>query len=566
MKKFTICDFRFTIPGKILWGALLAFSLGVSAAPLRVTTWNIEPNLAAGTNGASADYRRNLIKEAAEVLTKLHPDVIILQGVPDWPGCADLVKALKPVKYNVAAWSSFRDASTSRLSGQQTAILSRGKAYISWSEPWKNAGGTVARGGFAFAAIKSGGRNAGFFSAQLGENELLGENGRSAEQQAAREESARQLLAQIDSLKNWTANRIQALVVAGDFNTSADEPMLAGEKTLALLREAGLADAFGGLPLGKRITLPGSSRHSDATADYIFTRDAKPTATEIVPTALTEHYPVTCDLDLETQPVKASTPVQVAQATSATPPELPPARPQAVPTNAAVKIPPAVTMTDAATSTANGEVEFWWIAGIAAGGVLMVVIIWKLARRRRVEARPAVLVTMKSGEGISSAMPERIVIAPQTADTTGSTADHPPIVHIEAPGAGEARLWRQRAEEAERRAARAGAVARHGLMAHLSEWLKGKIVQRLALDRAQLLAAQQKAAAKMQAVDERLAKIEGQISERNRIYEKRIEELEQELIEAREENRELIRAKIAQVKAEMDKERADAEQRAREQG
>jgi hypothetical protein len=138
-------------------------------------------------------------------------------------------------------------------------------------------------------------------------------------------------------------------------------------------------------------------------------------------------------------------------------------------------------------------------------------------------------------------------------------------VHIEAPGAGEAHLWRQRAEEAERRADRARAVVRHGLMAHLSEWLKGKIVQRLALDRAQLLEVQEKAAAKMQVVDQRLAKIESQISERNRVYEKRIEELEQELIEAREENRELIRAKIAQVKAEMEKERADAERRSREQ-
>ena len=333
MKKVTINDLRFTIPGKALWIVLLAFSLGVSAAPLRVTTWNLEPNLAAGTNGASAEYRRNLIQEAAEVLTKLHPDVIVLQGVPDWPSCSELVKGLKPVKYNVAAWSSFRDASTRRLSGQQTAILSRGKAYISWSEPWKNAGGTVARGGFAFAAIKTGGRSAGFFSVQLGENESVGENGRGAEQQAAREESARQLLAQIDSLKNWTTNRIQALVVAGDFNTSPDEPMLAAEKTLALLKEAGLADAFDGLPLGKRITLPGSSRHADATADYIFAREAKPATTEIVPVALTEHYPVTCDLELETQPV------QVAKATSA---ELPPTLTQTAPANTVANTPPPV--------------------------------------------------------------------------------------------------------------------------------------------------------------------------------------------------------------------------------
>ena len=103
MKKFTIYDLRFTTWGsRILWLAALLLAGAAEAAPLRVTTWNIEPNLAAGTNGASAGYRQNLMQEAAEVLTKLHPDVIVLQGVPDWPSCADLVKALKPTKYYVA--------------------------------------------------------------------------------------------------------------------------------------------------------------------------------------------------------------------------------------------------------------------------------------------------------------------------------------------------------------------------------------------------------------------------------------------------------------------------------
>ena len=107
---------------------------------------------------------------------------------------------------------------------------------------------------------------------------------------------------------------------------------------------------------------------------------------------------------------------------------------------------------------------------------------------------------------------------------------------------------------------------RHGMLAHLSEWLKGKIVQRLASDRAHLLDVQRRAAMKMQVVDERLAKIEGQLHERNRVYEKRIEELEQELVEAREESRELIRAKISQVKADMAKERAKTEPGADEPG
>ena len=157
-------------------------------------------------------------------------------------------------------------------------------------------------------------------------------------------------------------------------------------------------------------------------------------------------------------------------------------------------------------------------------------------------------------------MPERIVIAPRHGETAGSAADHPPVVHIESPDAAtHARMWQRRAEEAERRAERATELAKQGLMGHLAEWLKGRLVQRLASDRAQLIDTQNVATQKMQIVDERLSKIESQLQSRYRAYEQRITELEKELDEAREENRELIRAKIAQVRAEMEKDRAEAQ-------
>jgi hypothetical protein len=403
------------------------------------------------------------------------------------------------------------------------------------------------------------GRNAGFFSVQLGGNTLLGPEGRGEAQQSAREESARQLLAQIDSLKSWTTNRIQALAIAGDFTPSRDDASLAQEKTLPRLEQAGLANAFGDLALTKRITLPGSSRHTDATSDYIFTRDAKPVAPpEIIPTALTEHYPVTCDLDLNPAPSPAiaptPAPVQVTEAPVIKPPE---AR-----TNAATNAPPAPQQAATATPvTAPAEKNTnWQIAAIAGSGVLLLAIAWRLTMRGRAASKHPARLTTKAGEGAGTsthAMPERIVVAPRPADTAGSAADHPPVVHIETPDAAQAQLWQRRAEEAERRAEQAKALAQQGVMSHLAEWLKSRLVQRLATDRARLLETQKAAALKMQVVDERLAKIEIQLQQRNRIYEKRIEELETELSEAREENRELIRAKIAQVRAEMERERAE---------
>jgi endonuclease/exonuclease/phosphatase family metal-dependent hydrolase len=573
MTSITIYNLGFRRPAGILLLALLLFGVAASGAPLRVTTWNIEPKLPAATNGDAADNQKKLIQETAEVLKKLHPDVIVLQGVPDWTSCGEIVKALKPMKYNVAAWSSFRDADTRRLSGQQTAILARNRAYISWSEAWKNGDGTGAPGGFAFAAIKIGGRNAGFVSVQMGGDEMTGESGRTPAQQLAREHCAAQLATQIDSLKKWTTNRIRGLVVGGDFNTGRDELALAGEKTLQLLEDDGLADAFEGLPLAKRVTVPGSGGRADATADYIFTSGIKPVAApEIIATALTQHFPVTCDLDLETPsaptpaPATAPEPVQVAQATSAPPVEVPVVRIPAPQTNAAASAPP---VTEPRAIVAPGDEQFLRNAAIAAGGVLLLVAVWMLARRRRAEHKTSVVMTMRSGEGLVRALPgtaERIIIAPQSVDTTGSAAEHPPTVHIETAGAAEARMWRERAEEAERRAARAQAVVRHGLLGQMSEWLKGKIAQKLVSDRSQLMEAQQRAAMKMLVVDERLAKIEGQLQERYRAYERRIEELEKELAEAQEEKRELIRAKIALVKAEMEKERAQAARRSKEQG
>ena len=71
-----------------------------------------------------------------------------------------------------------------------------------------------------------------------------------------------------------------------------------------------------------------------------------------------------------------------------------------------------------------------------------------------------------------------------------------------------------------------------------------------------MLATQHAATLKALEVEERLTRIEQQIQRQNYAYQQRIEALTRELITTREENRELIRARIAQVKAEMEAARA----------
>ena len=66
-----------------------------------------------------------------------------------------------------------------------------------------------------------------------------------------------------------------------------------------------------------------------------------------------------------------------------------------------------------------------------------------------------------------------------------------------------------------------------------------------------MLETQEAAACKAQAVEQRLARIEQQIQQQERVYQERLAELTRELLAAKEENCELIRARIDQVKAEM---------------
>ena len=82
------------------------------------------------------------------------------------------------------------------------------------------------------------------------------------------------------------------------------------------------------------------------------------------------------------------------------------------------------------------------------------------------------------------------------------------------------------------------------LLPHLVHMLKDAFVRKLITQRSDLLDMQQKAAADIAEMEERLAKIHAPLQERLRAYEQRISELEKELAQKGEENRELIKAKI----------------------
>ena len=90
----------------------------------------------------------------------------------------------------------------------------------------------------------------------------------------------------------------------------------------------------------------------------------------------------------------------------------------------------------------------------------------------------------------------------------------------------------------------------------LAQALKDAVVQELAAQRRELLAAQQAATAELAELARRLEAVQTPLLERLRAYEERLQELQKELAGQAEENRELLRLKIEMTRRQMESERS----------
>jgi uncharacterized coiled-coil protein SlyX len=170
----------------------------------------------------------------------------------------------------------------------------------------------------------------------------------------------------------------------------------------------------------------------------------------------------------------------------------------------------------------------WWFGG-GLVFLLGLILFLQLGIRRKLARLQTQGALVPIGSGSYN-----VVVAPGQADWAGPS----PVVPPPAP------LQEQEA------------LLRRGLLPHLAEWLKQAFVQRLVTDRQKLLTTQETATMKVLAVDERLARLEAKIQEETSSYEKQIDHLNRELLTAREENLDLIRAQIKLLKSEMDEARA----------
>jgi endonuclease/exonuclease/phosphatase family metal-dependent hydrolase len=265
------------------------------AQTVRCTTWNLEwfPN--GSPKEAPAEQQEQRIKEAADVLRPINPDIVLLQEVRDYDVCARLGEAIAPGIYHVAICSAFKEPFQQGLGKQQVAILSKYQAQAAWAELWKSMNGVDPPRGFAFAWFKIGNEDIGVYSVHLKSN-LITHGDREVETAKnirKREVAVSQLLTHIRDVIGTTMPTIKGVVIGGDFNTNHDQAMFAAERTLNSLADAGYQNGFEGLPLSQRITHPGSHGFPDATFDFIFSKGLTALKPNVTQTNASDHWPVT---------------------------------------------------------------------------------------------------------------------------------------------------------------------------------------------------------------------------------------------------------------------------------
>ncbi len=506
--------------------ALLALPALGLAETVRVATWNLESNKGEYVLEAGAT------NQATEALKEFLPDVIILQGASGWKGCAQVIKSLQPEPYRVTICSALQAGTSGAGTHREVAILTRHSTYSCWWKPW-DAGQTGSSGAFAFAAVQLGKKNLGVFSADLG----AWEQGTTA---------SALLLGQIETVKGWTHNEVDTFIVGGCCRGRGG-----GEAPLPGLGGRDFIDACLGLV----------SRPANPAYPFLYV-DANgfPARPRILRAPGPNDTLVLTEVELEPAVVAAA---RIAHAQERARIILDTAKraQEADGLSAAMQV----------RSASSAVAHIWWAVGGLGVVVLgLIITLWRMVRPKRLTfpQSTALLPGLEGETGQSSSI--TVVLSPRsvtasTAEATGAPHSGP-IVRIdsEAPTQTHSASWQQRAIAAEQEAARAQQIIQQGLIPQLRRWLQQKLVRKLMADRAEMLTAQRSATQKAHVVNDVLAKIEHQVQQQNRQYERRIEELTLELLATREENRELIRCRISQVRAEMEaaaaRLRAQAEQ------
>ena len=484
---------------------------------IRVTTWNLSFPPGGSTASAPAGTEEKRLREAAAVLKSFDADVILLQDVRDRQFCNRLASFLKPATYYVLACSAFQDGAGTLARGQ-VAILSRRPAFGAWAEHWKQEAAVEPPGGFAFAAIRFGTVDVGFYSIQLQDNQTRGNQVRETQFNILkREMCARQLARHVAAVEGKITNPAKGFVIAGDLNSHPDQGLLVAERTWGVLEESGFRNLVKSIPIGNRDMRPGASRLPAATFDYIFAKNADSIGTiQIVPARIADRLPMACTLVVpatapgsgrSTLPILGVTPEELAR-----------------------------------------DKRLW----LGAGAVALLFLAGAAVRRAgsQKKSAPEYAVT-QFADAYASQRHRRPSLGDQPMRREKEL--FPRLSPAPDFADEESTLWQKRARDAERRAEQATAMVKAGLLPHLAQLLRDKLFWKLIRQRSRLLQTQYSGEQLIAEFEERLAGVQSQFQTCMRSYERRIEELQREIA-----NKELELVRIKETAMRETQERVGA--------
>lgn len=254
----------------------------LSAAPVRIVSWNMESMEKSADKNASVESR---INSAAYALRRLKPDVLLLQEVPDWKTAAN-VASLIDVRFAVRICSAYTGSSTNERSAKQMAVISRFGSSVTWYERWQGAGDTNELG-YAFALLDIDGSKVGFASLELPDSDAAG-------QSAIRLAAAGQFFSKLSEIRSWKDNRPSAFFFGGTLGIGEET----SDAVLTRAREEGFVSAFLNLAKDARVTRRGHDDLPAATTDYIYGEGGGYVApVELIPNIISDHSMLAVDWD-----------------------------------------------------------------------------------------------------------------------------------------------------------------------------------------------------------------------------------------------------------------------------
>jgi endonuclease/exonuclease/phosphatase family metal-dependent hydrolase len=210
------------------------------------------------------------ITQAGETIMNASPSILFVQEIRDRETCDKLAAASGISGLKVAVCSEFKDQTGIPIF-QQCAILTTHPVLEVTGESWHNYGVVDPPRGYAYALLDVDGELVACYCVHLKSNLTRKETDRQMNI-LKRELAATQFLDRIRKTGDHNGRKVTRFVIAGDFNTTLDDPLYVSEGTIRSLLDTGFKDGFEGLAMKDRVTLPANGPYQDVTFDYVFHR------------------------------------------------------------------------------------------------------------------------------------------------------------------------------------------------------------------------------------------------------------------------------------------------------